>query len=103
MMTGKRRNSRSHTVGQCVISQVRAPFPSGNGKLDGIVARVDSHSTVPDVDERANVTGVQLVDPDGFHNRFGNLFSIVWNRHHPNMGGLKKAVHMVGQSEYGGA
>ena len=49
---------------------------------------------MPDIDERANIAGLQLVDPDGLHDSRGDLLLVERYLHHADMGGIEQPIDM---------
>src|SRR4029077_14925929 len=67
MMASKRRYAGPHPIRERIIPEVGAPSPGRDGQLNWVIAWIDPHRSMPDVDEGADIAGFQLIHSDGFH------------------------------------
>ncbi len=86
-----------------VITQIGAPRPNRDHHLDRGRQRVQAHLAIPEIDQRPDVAGVDLVDRDRFLDR-GNQFRLSVRRlHHVDLGAAIQPRNMIGQPEHGAA
>src|SRR5580700_4008979 len=88
---------------QRFFAEILRPFPAGDIDLDWAAHRVDARCAVTTKDDRAKVAGVHLVDADDIEIGLGELFGGKGNFHAINARGVKKALHMIAETENGGA
>ena len=77
------------------VPEIGAPGPSRDGQLNWVIAGIDPHRSVPDIDERTDIAGFQLIDPDSLHNGRCNLLLIERHLHHADMGGIEQPIDMI--------
>ena len=93
-MTSVRRHAGTHPIRERIVPEVSAPRPGRNGQLDWVVAGIDPHRSVPDIDERADIAGLQLIHPNRLHDSRCNLLLVEGHLHHADMGGIEQPIYM---------
>jgi len=96
-----RRDLRPHAVADALLAEVGAPGPDGDGDVDGARQGVEAHLAVAQVDQRADIAGVDVVDPDGLLGGLDDLLHGERRLDHQHLGRLQEAADVVGQPEDG--
>ena len=102
-MTSKRRDPGSHAICQRILPEVGTPTPSRDGQLNWVFTGVDPHRSMPNIDERPNIAGLQLIHPDGLQDGLCDLLLVEGHLHHADMGGVEQPIDMLLQPENRGA
>src|ERR1041384_1881980 len=102
-MSSKRRDAGSHAIRQCILPEVGTPSPSRDGQFNWVIAWVDPHRSMPNIDERPNIAGLQLIHPNCLHNGLCNLLLVEGHLHHADMGGIEQPIDMLLQPKNRGA
>src|SRR4030095_7464763 len=99
MMPRKGRDTDANPRVQGSFTEICPPRPHGNGRTDGIVAVVDAHFTVAQIDQRTDVTLTHLVGMHRVNDRA--LYVILRPRHlqTSNMRRMKQALDMFLEAE----
>src|ERR1043165_1487528 len=102
-MTSKRRDPGSHAIRQRILPEVGTPGPSRDGQLNRVITGVDPHRSMPNIDERPNIAGLQLIYPDRLHNGLCDLLLVEAHLHHADMSGVEQPIDMLLQPKNRGA
>src|SRR5512138_2714169 len=98
-MSSKRRHAGSHTIRQCILPEVGPPSPSRDGQFNWVITGVDPHRSMPNIDKRPNITGLQLIHSDCLHDGLCNLLLLEGHLHHADMSGIEQPIDMLLQPE----
>src|SRR6185436_4864592 len=82
-------------------AQVGTPRPYGDGYPNGIVHGAEPHFAVADEDDRADVTGPHLVDPDRFDTGSEDFFLRERNLDSQDMRRAEEPIDVLGQAKDG--
>ncbi len=85
MVPRKGRHTGAHPIGKGVIAQIGPPLPRSDGHPNRVVPRMHPHRPVPDKDQGADVTGIQPIHTNRFHDGLGHLLLIVRHDHHADV------------------
>src|SRR5262249_11939161 len=102
-MSSKRRHAGSHAICQRILPEVGPPSPSPHVPFNWVITGLDPHRSMPNIDERPNITGLQLIHPDCLHDGLCNLLLVERHLHHTDMGGIEQPIDVLLQPENRGA
>src|SRR5262249_59915416 len=97
----KGRDTDADPCVQSPFTEIRPPRPHGDGRADGIVAVVDAHFAVAQIDQRTDVALTHLVDVHCVHDRTSYVILRPHHLHASNMRRMKQALDMFLEAENG--
>ena len=81
------------------LAQIRVPRPRGDGDADGIRLRRKPQCVRAVKSERADIGGIEVVNPHDFALRGFDLRARKRNLHRANVGGIEKTPRVIRQAK----
>src|SRR5262249_34073884 len=97
----KRRDTNSDAFSQGSFTKIRTPWPHRNGHTDRVVTVVDTHLTIAQVNQWANVALTHIVDLHGVDNGTPHVILRPGHFHASDMRRMKQALEMFLEAENG--